>query len=163
MRKYFYTWVKCYQRVFFVKKKLPWKVLNLSVISAILPRQMGCYLLYLKNKTELAYSTKNQITSGLKFFYNQALKRDDIKLELPSKTGQKKLPEVLSMKEVSRLIMADKELDEYREMFQLDDLEILFIFRSDLIRAKEASGRPQDKVDFEKLNEAEKLDTPDKK
>lgn len=36
----------------------------------------------------------------------------------------------------------------------LDGLEILFISRSDLILAKEASGRPQDKIDIEKLKEA---------
>ena len=48
-------------------------------------------------------------------------------------------------------------------MVQLDDLKILFISRSDLIRAKEASGRPQDKIDFEKLKEAEQLDTLEKK
>ena len=50
-----------------------------------------------------------------------------------------------------------------REVVQLDDLKILFISRSDLIRAKEASGRPQDKIDVEKLREAEQLDTFDKK
>ncbi len=50
-----------------------------------------------------------------------------------------------------------------REVVQLDDLKILFISRSDLIRAKEASGRPQDKIDIEKLKEAEQLDTLDKK
>ncbi len=50
-----------------------------------------------------------------------------------------------------------------REEVQLGDLKILFISRSDLIRAKEASGRPQDKIDVEKLKEAEQLDTLDKK
>ncbi|MCU0572223.1 MAG: hypothetical protein MUC41_04435 [Syntrophobacteraceae bacterium] len=55
------------------------------------------------------------------------------------------------------------EFDEVwknREVVQLDDLKIFFISRSDLIRAKEASGRPQDKLDIEKLKEAEKLETP---
>ncbi|MFO7554873.1 MAG: nucleotidyltransferase [Desulfobacterales bacterium] len=50
-----------------------------------------------------------------------------------------------------------------REVVQLGDLKILFISRSDLIRSKEASGRPQDKIDIEKLKEAEQLDTFDKK
>jgi len=44
-----------------------------------------------------------------------------------------------------------------REVVQLNDLKIFFISRSDLIRAKEASGRPQDILDIEKLKEAEKL------
>ncbi len=50
-----------------------------------------------------------------------------------------------------------------REIVKLDNFEILFISRSDLIRAKEASGRPQDKIDVEKLKEAEQLDALDKK
>lgn len=50
-----------------------------------------------------------------------------------------------------------------REVFELDDLQIFFISRSDLIKAKEASGRPQDKIDLEKLKEAELLDALDEK
>jgi hypothetical protein len=50
-----------------------------------------------------------------------------------------------------------------RELVELDDLKILFISRSDLILAKEASGRPQDHIDVGKLKEAEQLDSPDKK
>ena len=50
-----------------------------------------------------------------------------------------------------------------REMVELDDLKIPFISRSDLIRAKEASGRPQDKIDIVKLREAEQLDALDAK
>lgn len=50
-----------------------------------------------------------------------------------------------------------------REVVELDDLQIFFISRSDLIRAKEASGRSQDKIDIEKLKEAERLDALDKK
>jgi integrase/recombinase XerD len=68
------------------------------------------YLLHLKNKVKLSYSTRNQVTSGLKFFYNQALKMDDIKLELPVRSGQRKLPEILSMGEVSQLINASDNL-----------------------------------------------------
>ena len=50
---------------------------------------------------------------------------------------------------------------ENREVIELNDLKIYFISRSDLIRAKEASGRPQDKIDIEKLKEAEQLDLLD--
>jgi len=49
-----------------------------------------------------------------------------------------------------------------REVIELDKLEIPFISRSDLIRAKEASGRPQDKIDLDRLMEAEQLDAADK-
>ena len=47
---------------------------------------------------------------------------------------------------------------EKREVVKLDNLKILFVSRSDLIRAKEASARPQDKIDIDKLKEAEQLD-----
>ena len=50
-----------------------------------------------------------------------------------------------------------------RETVELDDLKIFFISRSDLIRTKEASARPQDKIDTDKLKEAEQLDALDKK
>ena len=36
-------------------------------------------------------------------------------------------------------------------------------FRKDPIRAKEASGRPQDKIDIDRLKEAEQLDALDEK
>ena len=45
-----------------------------------------------------------------------------------------------------------------REVVELDNLKIPFISRSDLIRAKEACGRPQDKIDIDRLKEAEQLD-----
>ena len=50
-----------------------------------------------------------------------------------------------------------------REVVEVDDLKILFISRSDLIRAKEASARPQDKIDIDKLKKAEQLDALDDK
>ena len=50
-----------------------------------------------------------------------------------------------------------------RQVVELDNLKVFFISRSDLIQAKEASGRPQDKIDIEKLKEAEQLDALDKK
>jgi hypothetical protein len=54
-----------------------------------------------------------------------------------------------------------EEAWENRELLQLNDLEIPFISRSDLIRAKEASGRPQDKIDIKRLEKAERSDTLD--
>ena len=50
-----------------------------------------------------------------------------------------------------------------REVVELDDLKIYFISRSDLIQAKEASARPQDKIDADKLKKAEQLDALDDK
>ena len=50
-----------------------------------------------------------------------------------------------------------------RKIVELDNLKIPFISRFDLIRAKEASGRPQDKIDIDRLKEAEQLDALDEK
>jgi hypothetical protein len=51
---------------------------------------------------------------------------------------------------------------ENRKVVELNDLKILFISRSDLIRSKEASGRPQDMIDIDKLKEAEQLELDEK-
>lgn len=48
-----------------------------------------------------------------------------------------------------------------RETVELDGLEMWFISRRDLIMAKKASGRPQDKIDLDRLREAEHLDSLD--
>ena len=68
------------------------------------------YLLYLKNERKLSCSTRNQVISGLKFLYNQTLKNPDMQLELPRKKTPVKLPEVLSVDEVNRLIIAHSNI-----------------------------------------------------
>ena len=50
-----------------------------------------------------------------------------------------------------------------REVVELDNLKIPFISRSDLIRGKQASGRPQDKIDIDRLKVAEQSDALDEK
>jgi hypothetical protein len=52
---------------------------------------------------------------------------------------------------------------ENREAVELGDLKIFFISRSDLIRVKEASDRPQDRIDIDNLKEAEQLGAFDEK
>ncbi len=76
----------------------------------IVQEEVEDYLLYLKNQKKYAYNTRNQIAAGLIFFYNKTLKRSDMTLKLPKKTGQRKLPEVLGMKEVLKLIEAPDNL-----------------------------------------------------
>lgn len=68
------------------------------------------YLLYLKKERKLSYSTRNQVISGLKFLYNQTLKNPDMELQLPRKKTPVKLPEVLSVDEVSRVINAPSNI-----------------------------------------------------
>ena len=68
------------------------------------------YLLYLKKDRKLSYSTRNQAISGLKFFYNETLKNPDMILQLPRKKTPVKLPEVLSVDEVKRVINAPNNM-----------------------------------------------------
>ena len=68
------------------------------------------YLLYLKKERKLSYSTRNQVISGLKFFFNQTLKNPDMQLQLPRKKTPVKLPEVLSVDEVKRVIDAPSNI-----------------------------------------------------
>jgi site-specific recombinase XerD len=68
------------------------------------------YLLYLKKERKLSYSTRNQAISGLKFFYNETLKNPDMVLQLPRKKTPVKLPEVLSIDEVKRVINAPSNI-----------------------------------------------------
>jgi integrase/recombinase XerD len=72
----------------------------------ILQDDVEDYLLYLKKERKLSYSTRNQVISGLKFFFNQTLKDPDMQLQLPRKKTPVKLPEVLSVDEVNRVITA---------------------------------------------------------
>jgi hypothetical protein len=51
---------------------------------------------------------------------------------------------------------------ENREEVLLEKLAIPFISRSDLIKAKEASGRAQDLIDAENLRKAEQSNPPDR-
>lgn len=64
------------------------------------------YLLYLKKERKLSFSTRNQAISGLKFFFNETIKNPDMKLQLPRRKTPVKLPEVLSVDEVNRVINA---------------------------------------------------------
>jgi len=68
------------------------------------------YLLYLKKERKLSYSTRNQVISGLKFFFNQTLKNPDMQLQLPRKKTPVKLPEVLSVDEVNLVINAPSNI-----------------------------------------------------
>ena len=64
------------------------------------------YLLYLKKECKLSFSTRNQAISGLKFFFNETIKNPDMQLQLPRRKTPVKLPEVLSVDEVNRVINA---------------------------------------------------------
>jgi integrase len=62
------------------------------------------YLLNLRQELKRSASTCNVVISGLRFFYEHTLKDESVKLKLPPRKKTKRLPEVLSKKDVNRVI-----------------------------------------------------------
>jgi len=62
------------------------------------------YFLYLKNEKQVADSTFSIALCGIKFFYEQTLKKEWHTLQLVRPDRKKKLPVVLSMEEVKRVL-----------------------------------------------------------
>lgn len=56
-----------------------------------------------------------------------------------------------------------EEVWSRREKVVLGDTTVFFISRKDLIRSKEAAGRPQDGIDVDKLRQSEQLDNSGRK
>ena len=63
---------------------------------------------------------------------------------------------------LQRTVESFRKAYKNRDVIELDDHTIPFISRSDLIRAKKASGRPQDKIDIENLKKIEQLELDEK-
>jgi site-specific recombinase XerD len=66
--------------------------------------ELRAYLLHLKTEKKVAQSTFTVYLSGLKFFYETTLKRAWPTLELARSRREKKLPVVLSIAEVGRIL-----------------------------------------------------------
>jgi site-specific recombinase XerD len=62
------------------------------------------YFLYLKNEKQVADSTFSIALCGIKFFYEQTLKKEWHTLELVRPNRKKKLPVVFSVEEVKRIL-----------------------------------------------------------
>jgi site-specific recombinase XerD len=67
--------------------------------------QIRGYLLHLKERG-LSPSSRNVAISGMKFFYHQCLGWNEKQLFIPPRKRSWQLPEVLSQKEVERLLLA---------------------------------------------------------
>jgi integrase/recombinase XerD len=67
--------------------------------------QIRAYLLHLKERG-LSPSSRNVAISGMKFFYHQCLGWNEKQLFIPPRKRSWQLPEVLSPKEVERLLLA---------------------------------------------------------
>jgi len=61
------------------------------------------YLLHLMNDRKFKWSTVNNASAGLRFFYRETLKRDDVSTAIPPRRTPRVLPEILSAREIERL------------------------------------------------------------
>lgn len=68
------------------------------------------YFLYLKNQKRLARATITIALCGIKFFFEQVLKRDWTAMDIPRPRAEHKLPVVLSVEEVWRILGEVREL-----------------------------------------------------
>lgn len=66
--------------------------------------ELRAYLLYLKNEKKVAASTCIQVLCGLKFLYQNTLRRSWPILDFVKPTSERKLPVVLSRGEVERIL-----------------------------------------------------------
>jgi site-specific recombinase XerD len=62
------------------------------------------YLLYLTQERHLAWSSVSVAASAIRFFYTQTLKRLDIAMAIPPRRKPQRLPHILSVEEVERLL-----------------------------------------------------------
>jgi site-specific recombinase XerD len=72
--------------------------------------QIHDYLRYCIEKRRLAWSTCNVIFSGLDCFYKNILKWDETRFSIPPRPRIKRIPMILSMEEVERLLRSIKNL-----------------------------------------------------
>jgi len=72
--------------------------------------QVKAYILYLLNERKLAWSTCDTNVAGLQFFYCITLGRNSMRLAIPSRKSEKRLPEILSAEEISRLVASTRNL-----------------------------------------------------
>ena len=74
--------------------------------------EVQTYLLYLIRDRELAWSTYNIVCSGLRYFYGEVLGRDSMKISIPRRKKQAKLPEILSQTELNHLFAQAENLKQ---------------------------------------------------
>ena len=72
----------------------------------IAPNEVQAFLVSLLEMGKLSHSTQNCIVAGLRLFYRRVLLRPDVEMWIPRRRNPQRLPEVLSMEEVRRLLVA---------------------------------------------------------
>jgi integrase/recombinase XerD len=68
--------------------------------------QLQSYLLYLITEKKLAYASVNQASCAFRFMFGTVLRRPEVRFDIPMARVPKRLPQILSRGEVTRLIDA---------------------------------------------------------
>jgi integrase/recombinase XerD len=68
------------------------------------PEEIRAYLHHLLEERKLAWSTYNVTAAAIRFFYVETLDWPSLKLHLPPRPAPKRLPKVLSLEDVERLL-----------------------------------------------------------
>jgi len=69
------------------------------------PTQIQNFLLYLTQERHLAWSSVSVAASAIRFFYTHTLKRLDLAMAMPSRRKPRRLPHILSVEEVERVLL----------------------------------------------------------
>jgi integrase/recombinase XerD len=72
--------------------------------------QLQSYLLYLITKKKLAYASVNQAACAFRFIFGTVLRWPEVRFDIPMAKVPKRLPQILSREEVTRLIDAGATL-----------------------------------------------------
>ena len=72
--------------------------------------ELQAYLLFLITEKKLAYASVNQAACAFRFLFERVLKRANARFDIPMAKVPKRLPQILSRKQVSRLIGAARTL-----------------------------------------------------
>ena len=72
--------------------------------------KIQAYLLHLITERKLAYATVNQASCAFRFLFGAVLRKPEMRLEIPMAKVPKRLPQILTRAEVSRLIESSATL-----------------------------------------------------
>jgi integrase/recombinase XerD len=72
------------------------------------PEEIRAYLHHLLEERKLAWSTCNVTAAAIRFFYVETLDWPPLKLHLPPRPAPKRLPKVLSLEDVERLLICTR-------------------------------------------------------
>lgn len=106
------------------------------------PEEIRRYLVHLVEERQVSWSVFNQAACALRFFYGVTLGRGELVPHIPFPRTPKKLPTVLSAEEVTRLVLAVRNL-KHRTV-------LLTIYAAGL-RISEAVGLKVTDIDSERM------------